>query len=127
MGPLGMNSGAISDAQITASSQYDINHAARQARLHFKKAGSKQGSWSARTNDFNQWLQVDLGWYTIVTRVATQGRNAANQWVTTYRLQYSDDGVTFQFYKETRDNSPKVCLCTSSLLLFTANVSRKLK
>ena len=108
-----MDSGAISDAQITASSQYDANHAAIQARLNFKKVVvnvRKAGSWSARKKDLNQWLQVDLGGYTTVTRVATQGKNGFDQWVTQYRLQYSDDGVTFQFYKETRSRSPKVSL-----------------
>ena len=101
--PLGMDSGTIADAQITASSQLDQNHAAVQARLHFK-----QGSWSARSNDVNQWLQVDLGSYTTVTKVATQGRNGNSQWVTQYRLQYSDDGVTFQFFKEPQSSSAKV-------------------
>ena len=108
--PLGMDSGAITDAQITASSQWDANHAAIQARLHFKKVTGKAGSWSARKNDLNQWLQVDLGGFTTITRVATQGRNGVDQWVTQYRLQYSDDGVTFQFYKKTRSRSPKVSL-----------------
>ena len=103
-----MDSGAISDAQITASSQWASSHAAVQARLHFEKAGNKQGGWSSRRNDVNQWLQVDLGSYTTVTRVATQGRNGYGQWVTQYRLQYSDDGVTFQFFKEPRSSSAKV-------------------
>jgi len=103
-----MDSGAIADAQITASSQWDHNHSPAQARLHFKKAGYKQGSWSAAKNNVNQWLQVDLGSYTTVTKVATQGRNAYSQWVTQYRLQYSDDGVIFQFFKEPRSSSAKV-------------------
>ena len=103
-----MESGAISDAQITASSQWDDNHAPRQARLHFKLSGIKRGGWSALTNDLNQWLQVDLGSYTIVTRVATQGRNGHGQWVTKYRIQYSDDGVSFHFYKESGGSSAKV-------------------
>ena len=106
--PLGMDSGTIADAQITASSQWDQNHAAVQARLHFKRSGYKAGSWSARSNDVNQWLQVDLGSYTTVTKVATQGRNGYSQWVTQYRLQYSDDGVTFQFFKEPQSSSAKV-------------------
>lgn len=108
-----MDSGAISDAQITASSQWDANYAAKQARLHFKRVVGKAGSWSSRRNDLNQWLQVDLGGYTTVTRVATQGRNGHGQWVNQYRLQYSDDGMTFQFYKEPRSGSPKVGLCSS--------------
>lgn len=106
-----MDSGAITDAQITASSQWDGNHAARQGRLHFRKAFGKQGSWTSRTNDVHQWLQVDLGRYTTVTRIATQGRHGTDQWnqyVTAYKLQYSYDGVTFQFYKETQYDSAKV-------------------
>ena len=104
-----MENEAIKDAQITASSQLNDNHAPRQARLHFKKAGGKQGSWSTLINDLSQWLQVDLGSYTRVTRVATQGRNGYNEWVTKYRLQYSDDGDSFPFFKEPRNNVAKVC------------------
>ena len=103
-----MESKSISDAQITASSQLNGNHSAAQARLHFKADGNKAGGWSALANDLKQWLQVDLGSYTRVTRVATQGRNGYDQWVTKYKLQYSDDGVTFKFYEETGDNSAKV-------------------
>ena len=103
-----MDSGAIPDAQITASSQWDHNYSAAQARLNFKTAGYKQGSWSAAKNNVYQWLQVDLSSYTTVTKVATQGRNAYSQWVTQYRLQYSDDGVIFHFFKEPRSSLAKV-------------------
>lgn len=96
-----MESGVISNGQISASSQWDVNHAAIQGRLHFKQSGVKQGGWSAGANDKNQWLQIDLGAsYTKVTRVASQGRNAADQWVTKYRLSYSNDGVHYQNYRE---------------------------
>ena len=104
-----MESGAISDSQITASSQYNDNRAAQLARLNFKKEGLKEGGWTTSTNDLNQWLQVDLGSYTTVTRVATQGVSANHkQWVTKYRLQYSDDGLTFHFLKEPGPTSAKV-------------------
>ena len=45
---LGIESRFISDAQISASSQYTSNHAAMQARLHYK---AKQGGWSAGVNN----------------------------------------------------------------------------
>ncbi|XP_020611444.1 EGF-like repeat and discoidin I-like domain-containing protein 3 [Orbicella faveolata] len=97
---LGMENGVISDGQISASSQMDANHAAIQARLHFETGSGKQGAWSAKSNDVNQWLQVDMDCEnTAVTKVATQGRNSYGQWVTKYMLQYSNDGVTFQYYK----------------------------
>ena len=98
---LGMESGAITDAQISASSQWDGNHAAVQGRLHFQASGGKQGAWSSRANDVNQWLQIDLGdSYTTVTRVASQGRQNSDQWVKKYTLQYSNDGVNYQNYRE---------------------------
>ena len=106
--PLGMAFGTISDAQISASSQLDDNHSAAQARLHFEADGSKSGAWSALKNDLSQWLQVDLGVYTRVTRVATQGRNAYNEWVTKYRVQYSDDGVSFHMYRKAGEKSETV-------------------
>jgi len=80
--PLGMESGFIKDVQITASSQFDGNHAAIQARLNFQAGGGRAGGWSSRTNNVKQWIQVDLASYTKVSQIVTQGRNAFNQWVT---------------------------------------------
>lgn len=94
-----MENGVISDRQITASSQLNANHAAIQGRLNFKATANKAGSWSAGSNDSNPWLQVDLGSEsTKVTRVATQGRDDTSQWVTKYKLQFSNDGVNFLYY-----------------------------
>ena len=104
-----MENGAISNGQITASSQWGANHAAIQGRLHFQGTSTKAGSWSALTNDVNQWLQIDLGnLRTTVTRVATQGRNGYSQWVTKYKLQYSEDGVNYHYYREYAERVDKV-------------------
>ena len=103
-----METGLIKDAQITASSQWDVNHAAIQGRLNFLAGGGKQGGWSARHNNPSQWIQIDLLTYTKVTRTATQGRNAFQQWVTKYKLQYSEDGLHFNYYRESGQSSPKV-------------------
>ena len=105
-----MESEKITDAQISASSMQDDKSSPSQARLHLKADRSIQGGWSALRDDLNQWLQVNLGSYTTVTRVATQGRNAYNKWVTKYKLQYSDDGAAFQFFEEAGTAVPKVNL-----------------
>lgn len=108
---LGMESGAITDGQISASSEWDANHSAAQGRLNLQPSNDFQGCWSAALNDGNQWLKVDLGTvYTAVTRVATQGRNGTNyrQWVTKYKLQYSDDGENFKYCTEEEQNTHKV-------------------
>lgn len=109
-----MASGAIPDERISASSQRNNQRAASLARLHLVPSGGKQGSWVAKTNDANQWLQVDLGSInTRVTRVATQGRNGHQQWVKIYQLQYGNDGASFQYYRTTGQHTAKV-ECTSS-------------
>ena len=96
-----MESGAITDNQIQASTEWDVNHAAIQGRLHYLAKPGKAGSWSARHNNLNQWLQIDLGNQdTTISGLATQGRNGYGQWVTKYKVQYSDNGANFQHYTE---------------------------
>ena len=105
-----MENGAILDGQISASSELDVDNAAILGRLYFKVTGTKRGAWSAARSDRKQWLQADLGsQFTKVTRIATQGQNGGNtQWVRRYKLQYSDDGVSFQNYREEGQSSNKV-------------------
>ena len=103
-----MENGKIKDSEISASSEWRSDHAASQARLNFKAGSGKTGSWSSLTNDENQWLQVDLTVEMKVTGIATQGRNAHPQWVKSYKLQCSNDGVSFQFYKQQEHQPEKV-------------------
>ena len=97
---LGLESGEISDGQITASSSFHYTLLAPFARLNSKEASITKGAWIAGSNNVNQWLQVDLGLQYNVTRVATQGREKFRQWVTEYNLLYSDDGVNFFYYED---------------------------
>ena len=97
---LGAGSGKISDNAFRASSVWDNNHGAAHARLNKVQRQGLASSWSARVNDDQQWLQIDLGRWKSVTRVATQGRHDRDQWVTSYTVSYSLYGGHFDFYKE---------------------------
>jgi len=110
MQALGMESGTISDSQITASSEWSEINSPKRARLYTKEDPYGRGAWSSLTNDLNQWLQVDLGKITPVTHVATQGRNSYSplQMVTKYKVQFSDDGASFLFYKRQGESSDAV-------------------
>ena len=115
-----MESGALSNAQITASSQRSSHYiqAANHSRLHFQENGIKAGGWSAATNDSRQWLQVDLGSHDYrVTRVATQGRHSTTyyEWVTKYKLQYSNNAMTFWYYREQGMTTDKVNIVQRTL------------
>lgn len=100
-----MESGAISNGQMSVSSQYNVHTGASRARLNLREG---VGGWLTLIRDANQWLQVDLGNLTTVTGVATQGRFDLGHWVTSYSLQYSDDGDNFQYYKEQGQSENKV-------------------
>ena len=118
MQALGMESGAIADSQLTASSVFDAYHGAERARLHTNETSAyARGAWSSLTNDLNQWLQVDFGNITTVTHVATQRRNTYSpaEMVTKYKLQFSDDGASFLFYKRQGESSEAVNRNTNSL------------
>ena len=95
-----MQSGRVRNAAITSSSRWDNKHAPHLARLHNVRRGAYMGGWTARTNNAYQWLQIDLGKSHKVVRVSTQGRPTANQWVTSYYLLSSQDGVYFASYFE---------------------------
>ena len=96
---LGMENGLIADGQITASSYLSGSHEPFLARLHLKPVPlGRIGAWASLYNDLNQWLQVDFGRQYNVSRIATQGRQDISQWVSKYKLQFSEDGVMFYNY-----------------------------
>lgn len=105
-----MQSGAIPDSHITASSQHNDNSAAPRSRLYILRTGSLFAAWIASAQDQDQWLQIDIGEpLSLVTAVATQGRGDYWRWVTSYKLQYSDKDTTdFQFYTEQGSTDSKV-------------------
>ena len=106
-----MQSGEISDGQLSASSERDSKHSATQSRLHFVNPDGA-GSWAAESNSMDQWLQVDLvNLHTRVTRVATQGSNGhQGEWVTKYSLQYGNDTERFYNFTVPEQNTTKVKL-----------------
>ena len=87
-----MEDGRIQDGAVSASTIYSNVCSAKYGRLNRVASSGKVGAWCVKTNNNNQWLQIDLGNPTTVTKVATQGRQDANQWVTSYSLSYSLTG-----------------------------------
>lgn len=97
-----MESGFITDQQLSAHSAWNNNRArygAARARLYLNEW--PQG-WSAKKNDPSPWLQIDLLLVRTVTAVATQGYGNKNEkeWVKTYVIMTSHDGERWNAYKE---------------------------
>lgn len=104
-----MEDGKIPDSSITAYSMYNNNYRPSQGRLYQQAVGGL-GSWLAKTNNQHQWFQVNFGDWTKVTRVCTQGRLDAAQWLTEYYLAFSYDGIFYRAYIGD-GGLPKVMAC----------------
>ncbi|KAL9978631.1 hypothetical protein ACROYT_G016168 [Oculina patagonica] len=97
---LGLEDKRIPDSALTASDSYDNRHRPSLARLNILYDNTHIGAWCPKYKSTNQWLQIDLGEITAVTKVATQGRYNTEDRVTTYTLSYSVDGTHWTGYKQ---------------------------
>ena len=105
--PLGLEDRRIPNPVMRASSHYNYYCGPWNARLNQRRAGRNGGAWCSKRRDRAQWLRVDFGGLTRVTRIATQGRQNSDQWVTSYYMSYSRKGRRYTPYREKRRT--KVC------------------
>ena len=98
---LGMESGTISDNQITASSY--VNHLSpKEARLNNDKY------WAAKTQSPGQWIQVDLLTTTMVNGIITQGSPTNYERIKTLQVAYKQTSGHGLEYIKDEDGSVKV-------------------
>ena len=116
--PLGLEDRRVPHQMMRASSYYNTYCAPRNARLHQRRAGRDGGAWCAKKSNRGQWVQVDFSADTLVRRVATQGRQNADQWVTSYYLSFSRDGHRFAPYKEGRSTKVSIAGAKWGWLVF---------
>ena len=114
-----MENGAIPDNRLTASTEQSANTPAKNSRLNYTSGSS----WCAATSDTNPYLQIDLQILHIICAVSTQGNSQADQWVKTYTLQLSTDGITWTNYKELV-GQVKVChMGCLRIILYVASIT----
>ena len=92
---LGLESGKVSDSQLSASSHFPNSSSPSEGRLNNKKA------WCTYLS--NQYLQIDLLEVRHVSALATQGyKGRFSNYVKTYEIEYSYDGVKWFDYEDDR-------------------------
>uniref|UniRef100_A0A673ZYI3 Neuropilin n=1 Tax=Salmo trutta TaxID=8032 RepID=A0A673ZYI3_SALTR len=107
-GMLGMVSGLITDAQITASSHTDRSWVPENARLLTSRSG-----WTLlpQPQPFtSEWLQVDLGEEKLVRGLIIQGgKHRENKvFMKKFRLGYSNNGSDWKMVQDASGNKPKI-------------------
>ncbi|XP_074856068.1 coagulation factor V isoform X2 [Carettochelys insculpta] len=108
--PLGMESGEIQNARITASSykkSWFNSWAPSLARLNQQ---GRVNAWQAKSNNNQQWLQIDLLKAKKITAVTTQGCKSMSTdlFVKSYIILYSDEGMEWTTYVDDSTSVGKV-------------------
>uniref|UniRef100_A0A3Q1EDZ5 Neuropilin n=1 Tax=Acanthochromis polyacanthus TaxID=80966 RepID=A0A3Q1EDZ5_9TELE len=101
---LGMESGKISDDQITASTTfYDNRWLPRQARLN-----NDDNAWTPSEDSNKEYIQVDLHFLKVLTGIATQGavskETQKSYFVTTFKLEVSTNGEDWMVYRHGKNH-----------------------
>lgn len=99
---LGMEDKSISDVYITSSSKRDNSTKASFGRLNHLS------SWCASASDSSPYLQVDLGMLYVICATATQGNPVNDEWVTSYEMHYTRDGINWKPVLEKTDIKVKL-------------------
>ena len=101
-----MDINKIPDNRMTASSSFRMSELPHYGRLNETR---QNGAWCPKNKNNSiivqvdmgtEYLQVDMGTVYYVCAVETQGRAAANEWVTGYTLRFSLDGIIWNSYYE---------------------------
>ncbi|XP_065068714.1 uncharacterized protein LOC135694014 [Rhopilema esculentum] len=100
---LGVRTRKIPDFRFYAKTVWgnDIYHQPYLARLHYYGPG-----WCSYSNTpVSEYLQVDLGTMMILSGVAIQSHGSGNgHAVTKFKIEYSENGIIWQFYKSEQDS-----------------------
>ncbi|KAJ8394484.1 hypothetical protein AAFF_G00044940 [Aldrovandia affinis] len=102
--PFGMESGRISDDQISASSSFeDGRWSPRQARLN-----NHDNAWTPKEDSSREYIQVDLHFLRVLTGIATQGavskETQKSYYVTTFKLEVSTNGEDWMVYRHGKNH-----------------------
>ncbi|XP_060922982.1 neuropilin-2a isoform X1 [Limanda limanda] len=101
---LGLESGKISDDQISASTTfYDSRWLPRQARLN-----NEDNAWTPSEDSNKEFIQVDLQFLKVLTGIATQGavskETQKSYYVTTFKLEVSTNGEDWMVYRHGKNH-----------------------
>ena len=107
-----MEDDSIPDNKITASSTHS-NSKVAWGRLRYS-----QGSWSPRTDDGCQWIQVDfVPDVKLITHIVTQGNGKSWWWVIEYYVMYKKGQETLKGYMENNHRVVSEVLASFSFLV----------
>uniref|UniRef100_A0A3B3HCM7 F5/8 type C domain-containing protein n=1 Tax=Oryzias latipes TaxID=8090 RepID=A0A3B3HCM7_ORYLA len=107
-GTLGLQTGAVADSQLTASSALGAFITGQDSEWGPSGARLKQAGlpWAPSSSNHQQWLQVDLRKEKRITGI-WKLTSAVVRKMDSYRVLYSNDGREWSTYTEADSTQPK--------------------
>lgn len=92
----------VGDGAFNVSSSQDPLHVGEDSRINPTHSISHPNGWEAnKTSGLpNEWISVDLGNVMTIRGITTYGQADAPNWVTSYNMSYSRDGITYVYYQQ---------------------------
>ena len=106
---LGMENGMIQDYQISASAYSTATGSVGSkppymARFNLNTAAGYEKPYWQDPSPTNNWITVDLLATHEITKLMIQGAPTANDYIKSFSLTFSQDGLTWQDYLDTSGN-----------------------
>ena len=95
------------DSQLSGSGYWATTIRYSRSRLHTQQNNDGNGAWMADEKTVGEYIQADFRQLQRIQAIATQGRQDWSYWVTSYKIAYSADGVTYD-YVTSDDGSDRV-------------------
>lgn len=99
----------LPDEAFSASTYSNSYFSPKNARLLPTTPSNSGGSWSPKISNKDQYLQIDLGHQEPVYGVIVAGSPLYDEYVTSYQVLYSPDGVSYSYVTDISRN-PEVSL-----------------
>ncbi|KAL3885165.1 hypothetical protein ACJMK2_025260 [Sinanodonta woodiana] len=104
----------VPDEHLSASSEFDYQHAAKYGRINTTFVnGSHFGAWAAKANRKDEFIEVQLKQLSLIQAIQTQGRNIIGdssgnaQYVKSYRISYRTNMTSWLSINDSTGN-PKL-------------------
>ncbi|XP_069066851.1 SCO-spondin-like [Pleurodeles waltl] len=96
---------SLPESSFSASSQ-QLEHPAHAARLNYKTPRTDLQGWSPQADEYHKlpssppYLQIDLLETRNITGIILQGAGSSDAYITSFRLQFSNDGTRWHDYRD---------------------------
>ena len=120
-------SAVSSGFKITSSSVWDNSAGVLKSGQDLQAGPYGTGAWCAPINDQNQWIMITSARPVMWKKVSTMGDKKYDQWITSYYITYSFDGLNWVNYKNKQiftANSDRNTIVEYNLDGFVATIIR---